>query len=286
MTVAILGVGLIGGSIGLALRRGGRAVRVVGIGRDPAGLELARGRGAIDHGTTDPARGLAEADVVVVCTPVGRIATDAISAAAAAPPGVLITDAGSTKASIVRAVEADDRARGAFVAGHPLAGSERKGVAHARADLFDDRPCVLTPTDRTPSDRIDRARSFWQSLGCRVVTMTPDEHDRALAMTSHLPHAVAAALARSVPAELLGLAAGAYRDGTRVSASTSELWAEIFLDNRGPLLDALSRFEAELTGLRRAVESADPAAVASWWDEAAGRRSRLDGDGPTRENPR
>jgi prephenate dehydrogenase len=162
------------------------------------------------------------------------IAADARRAAEGGPEDVLVTDAGSTKRRIVAEVEAHPRALAAFVGAHPIAGSERKGVAHARADLFEGRVCVLTPTARTPPERRDRARRFWELLGCRTLEMAPDDHDAALARTSHLPHAVAAALAAAVPAELLALAAGAYRDGTRVAGSDPDLWAGIFLENRRP----------------------------------------------------
>ena len=156
-TVAIIGVGLIGGSIGLALRSGGLASRVVGVGRDPRTLEQARARGILDEATTDLAEGVAGAEVVVVCTPVSRISLDVKRAAEAAGPGVLITDAGSTKRQIVETVENDPAGHDVFVGAHPIAGSERSGSAHARAGLLHDRLCVLTPTPRTPRDRLDRA---------------------------------------------------------------------------------------------------------------------------------
>lgn len=273
--VTIVGVGLIGGSVGLAIRSRGLAERVVGVGRDPARLEEARRLGAIDSGTTDLARGVAEAEVVVVGTPVDRVAADVREAASHAPPGVLITDAGSTKRRIVEAVEADDRARAAFVAAHPIAGSERNGVAHARADLFDGRACVLTPTGRTPADRLRRARAFWESVGCRVSELDPNEHDLALAWTSHLPHVVAAALAGSVPPEWLGLAAGAYRDGTRVAGAEPGLWAAIFAENRGPILQALDAFEAQLATFRRLLNGPEPEGLRRWWKAARARREQF-----------
>jgi prephenate dehydrogenase len=159
-----------------------------------------------------------------------------------------------------------------FVGGHPIAGSEQKGPSHARADLFQGRVCVLTPTDRTPRERLARARDFWAAVGCRVVELDPAEHDRALALTSHLPHAVAAALAASVPVEFLSLAGGAYRDGTRVACSDSALWTGIFEANQQPLLQALETFQAQLDGFRIALESGDDAAIIAWWDDAKSRR--------------
>ncbi|MEJ7639226.1 MAG: prephenate dehydrogenase/arogenate dehydrogenase family protein [Singulisphaera sp.] len=179
-TVAIVGVGLIGGSIGLALRELGLAERVMGIGRREANLAEAVRIGAIDAATTDLASGVARADVVVVCTPVTEIAAAVRIAAEHGTGEVLITDAGSTKLRIVEAVERDPSAARVFVGSHPIAGSELKGVTHARSDLFEGRSCVLTPTGRTPDDRLQRARSFWVRLGCRVIELGPAEHDDVL----------------------------------------------------------------------------------------------------------
>jgi prephenate dehydrogenase len=275
-TVAIVGVGLIGGSIGLALRARELCGRVVGIGRSAARLGEALALGAIDEAATELSRGVAEAEVVVVCTPVTQIADDVLRASAHGPEGLLVTDAGSTKLGIVEAVEREARPRAVFVGGHPLAGSERQGVAHARADLFEGRACVLTPTPRTPLDRLRRARSFWNLLGCRVIELDPVEHDEALALTSHLPHVVASALAATVPAKAIPLAAGAYRDGTRVAGADASLWAGIFLENRGPLFRALDRFQDQLDGFRQALESGDEAALRSCWDAARARRLLFD----------
>lgn len=275
-TVAILGVGLIGGSIGQTIRTRGLADRVIGIGRDEARLAEAVRLGAIDVGTTELRRGLDGAEVVVVCTPVTRIADDVCDVADQGPDGVLITDAGSTKQLIVEAVERHSQARRCFVGGHPIAGSERKGVAHAAAGLFDGRACVLTPTAATPPDRLQRARAFWQGLGCRLLEMSPAEHDQALAMTSHLPHAIASALAGTIPRETLAMAAGAYRDGTRVAGSDASLWAGIFRANRLPLLNALASFRTVLAELESSLEVDDSAAVVRWWENAKSRRAEFD----------
>ncbi len=274
--MAIVGVGLIGGSIGLAVRAGNLCERVIGIGRSAARLREAVARGAIDEGTTDLSGGVAEADVVVVCTPVTQIAADVHQAAASGPVDMLVTDAGSTKLRIVEEIEDKARSRGVFVGGHPIAGSERKGVAHARADLFAGRVCVLTPTAATPKDRLDRARGFWAGLGCRLIELDPAAHDEALALTSHLPHALAAALAAVVPGESLPLAAGAFRDGTRVAGSDAALWAGIFLENRAPLLRALDRLETQFVVFRAALEARDEQTLLSWWEAARVQRGQFD----------
>ena len=277
-TAVIIGVGLIGGSIGLALRARKIASNVIGVGRNAASLEQAVRLGAIDRGATDLDAAVAEADLIIVCTPVNRVAADVVRAAAAAPTGVLITDVGSSKRQIVEAVERNPRAAAAFVGAHPLAGSERRGPAHARPELFENRVCVITPTPRTPLDRTRETVALWTALGCRVVEMSPTEHDEILAYTSHLPHAVAAALAASVPAEWLPLAAGAYRDGTRVAAADTDLWAAIFRENRGPMLKALGTLQNCLDAFKYALMTDDESAIRSWWEQARTRRSLFTAD--------
>jgi prephenate dehydrogenase len=275
-TVSIVGVGLIGGSIGLALRSRGLASRVVGVGRNMESLEQACERGTIDQATAELAEGVAGADVVVVCTPVSRIPQDVRKVAEFAPEAALVTDAGSTKRQIVEAVERHAAASSMFVGAHPLAGSERSGSAHAHPGLFDDRVCVLTPTPRTPGPRLTRARAFWGGLGCRVLEMSPIEHDEVLAYTSHLPHALAAALASSVPAEWLEVAAGAFRDGTRVAAADTGLWTAIFRDNRGPLLKAIGTFQDRISAFKYALMTDDEDSIRKWWDEGRLRRGQFE----------
>jgi prephenate dehydrogenase len=245
-TVAIVGVGLIGGSIGRALRERKLAREVVGIGRREAGLKSAQELGAIDRGTMNLHEGVAEAQLVVVATPVDSIVDFVSQAAAASANRSLVTDAGSTKGEIVRSVEAllvDRRDGPRFVGSHPLAGDHRTGVEFARGDLFDGRKVVVTPTARTHRAAVVEISGFWQSLGAEVVTMSPEEHDRALAATSHLPHLIAAALALSTPKDLLPLAASGWRDTTRVAGGDPAMWRAIFATNRQEVLDALKQFE-------------------------------------------
>ena len=240
--LTVVGVGLIGGSVGLAAKARGVARRVVGVGRDGPTLERARAGGAIDAFTTELDAGVAEADIVVVCTPVGRLADDAARACRAAPPRCVVTDAGSTKAGILASVTPRLVPGGAaFVGSHPLAGSEKRGAAHGRADLFEDRVVVVTPTPETDLEAVAVVEKFWHALGATTVRLDPEAHDRALAATSHLPHAAASALAAVTPLEVLGLTAGGFRDTTRVAAGDPELWAAIFETNRGPLLGRARR---------------------------------------------
>ncbi|MGD9647799.1 MAG: prephenate dehydrogenase [Pirellulales bacterium] len=256
-TVAIVGVGLLGGSIGLGLRQRGVAKRIVGIGRRRPSLEIARRVGAITASTTNLERGVQDADIVVVCTPVEQIPQYVQAAASHCSAGCLITDVGSTKQRIVSQLDGGLPPGVCFVGSHPLAGSEKRGVTEASADLLEGRVVVLTPVRATSPATRRTATAFWQSLGARVVEMTPAHHDQALAFTSHLPHAVAVALAQTVPAADLALAAGGLRDTTRIAAGDVEIWTQILLDNRENVSQALERFDAAVTELRQALAAGD-----------------------------
>jgi prephenate dehydrogenase len=272
--VAIVGVGLIGGSIGLALRQRGLAAEVVGVGRRTASLEKAIAHRAIDRGTTNLVDGVAEADWVVVATPVAQI-VDTVLSVAAVSPRALITDAGSTKAEICGAVRdhvleagPEGPLRGRFIGSHPIAGDHRTGPEHARGDLFEGRTVVVTPEESTPPGLVERAKEFWESLGATVELLSPEEHDRALAATSHLPHLVAAALASATPEEWLRLAATGWGDTTRIAAGDAGLWTQIFGQNRVGVVDALRRFEHQLEALATAIENSDAAAMTTLLTEA------------------
>jgi len=259
-TVAIVGVGLIGGSIGLALRERKLARNIVGVGRRQVSLDAARKVGAIDHGVTNLAAGVAQAQLVIVCTPVDTIAERVIQSAAACPPGALVTDAGSTKETIVSTVDAglaNRRSGPRFVGSHPLAGDHRTGAEHARGDLFDARTVVVTPTNLTRPAAVTEISGFWESLGANVTQMTPAAHDAALAMTSHLPHLLATALAAATPHDLLPLAASGWRDTTRVAGGDPKLWQPIFAANRQHVLEALERLAHVVANLREALEHGD-----------------------------
>jgi prephenate dehydrogenase len=293
-TVAIVGVGLIGGSIGLALRERGLAREVVGIGRGPSSLSdpnragarrtettlhAALRLGAIDRATTSLAHGVSEANIVVICTPVDRVAEYVVNVAVECPKDALITDAGSTKEVIVTAADAamaSHRAGPRFVGSHPIAGDHRGGPEFARADLFEGRTVVVTPTDHTRPAAVTEISGFWQNLGARVTTMSPAEHDQALAMTSHVPHLVAAALAAATPRELLPLTAGGWRDSTRVAGGDPNLWLPIFASNRRSVLDALERFDGQLAAIREMLEQGDDQRLLDLLEAAATRKSERD----------
>jgi prephenate dehydrogenase len=253
--LTIVGVGLIGGSIGLAAKKRGLALRVHGVGRDVNKLEAARRLGALDEYHLELAPAVRAADLAIFCTPVSRIAAQILEVAPHCRAGALLTDAGSTKRDLVQAVEAGLPAEARFVGGHPLAGSEKKGAEHADADLFVDRWTVLTPTEKTPVSAVEDVRAFWQALGARVRILSPEDHDRALALTSHLPHLVAAALAGILPENLRDLTATGFRDTTRVASGDPEVWTPIFQHNRAAVLSALVQLMERLDKFRQALAS-------------------------------
>lgn len=260
-TVAIVGVGLIGGSIGLALRQRQLAKNVVGIGRRQASLRIARRVGAVSHTTIDLNKGVAEADLVVVCTPVGQIVEHVRQAAQHCAERTLLTDAGSTKQAIVAALDTGLGHGCRFLGSHPVAGSEKTGATYASADLFEGRLAILTPTKNTRAEDFDALENFWQSLGSVVVQMTPEEHDRALALTSHLPHVAAAALVLTLPEVFFRLAGTGMLDTTRVAGGDPELWRQILATNRDNVLMALEQYGAKLASLHAALRDDNQAEI-------------------------
>ncbi len=279
-TVTITGVGLMGGSLGLALKSHGLARRVIGLGRDTEHLEVALTRHAIDEATVDPAHAYANSELAVICTPVSRIVEDVTLAFTHGPDSMVVTDVGSTKSRIVQDLERNGVGEGRFVGAHPVVGSERSGVHHARANLYVNAPCVLTRTPTTRLDAYHKVKQFWQSVGCRTWFLDPAAHDLALARVSHLPHAIAAALVRSVTRDDSRLAGGAYRDGTRVAASDGHLWTDIFLDNRDATLDAIDSFSDQLSQFRALLAAGDRTALLDWWREARLQRHEWNWNAP------
>lgn len=274
--VAIVGVGLIGGSVGLALKARRLSSRVIGVGRTQSSLAEARQRGIVDDTTTDLAAGVATADLVVVASAVSSIGPllDAIDAAAR--PGTLLTDAGSTKGSIVSRWERRrKRRRCRFVGAHPIAGSHRRGPVAADAGLFDGRVAVVTPAKATPPADAEEVAGFWSSLGSMVFLMPPKDHDRILAATSHAPHLIAAALAAATPADVTRFTAGGWRDSTRIAAGDPGLWADILLDNAVEVTRALTRVRRISERLVAALEAGDRKTLLELLERAKERRDAV-----------
>lgn len=277
-TVAIVGVGLIGGSVGLALQARRLAQRVIGIGRTAAALAAARKAKVVTETTMDLEQGVAEADLVVICTDVGSIADLLERIDAAVKPGTLITDAGSTKASIVAAWEKHRRRRrGRFVAAHPIAGSHRSGPTAADAGLFTGRVAVVTPASATPAADAEAIGGLWAALGSTVFMMPPRDHDRLLAATSHAPHLMAAAIAMATPAEARQFTAGGWRDTTRIAAGDADLWADILLDNAAHVAKALATIAAATEKMLTAIEKGDRRTLVRLLGQAKEKRDAVGG---------
>lgn len=254
-TVAIYGVGLIGGSIGMALRNRGLADRVVGIGRNADRLQQAVDLGAIDDYVTDVSdESWGESpQIAVLCAPV-QLLPGHCGQIANRFPDAVITDAGSTKQSLVAQIESQ-QPQASFIGSHPMAGSDRSGVANSDADLFDGRIVIVTPTAQTKAGLEAAVTEFWHSLGAQTCSMDPVEHDRALAITSHLPHVLASALAAETPEDLLHLIAGGWRDTTRIAAADVEMWTQILQENSANILDVLEGLQTRLAEFESALKT-------------------------------
>ncbi len=281
--VAILGVGLIGGSLARDLRASGSVGEVVGIEPDPATLDRARQRGLIDRGETDPESGVRDADVVVVAVPVGSFGEALAAIRPGLSEGVVVTDVGSVKGPVQAEAEEALAGAAAFVGGHPIAGTEDSGVDAAVPDLFRDALCVLTRTGTTPEWAVTRIRRLWEGVGGEVVCMDPEEHDRILAATSHLPHMLAFALIRTFAGLSAGpgverFAAGGFRDLTRIAGSDAIMWRDIALANAPALLATIDRFQERLRELRYAIEAGDGETLEGLLREARELRRGLAGD--------
>jgi prephenate dehydrogenase len=254
--LAIIGVGLIGGSLGLAVRKHKVARHVLGIGRHTANLQKAQNLGAIDDYSTDLAA-LKDAQVVVVCTPVETIPELLSQAAPHISPGTLITDVGSTKEKLVKAVSKQLRPlkrQCEFIGSHPMAGREKASVDHAVADLFEQRAAIVTPTEKSSEENVERVAELWSSVGSKVHFMSPREHDALVATTSHVPHLIASMLAAATPEEVLSLVGTGWLDTTRIAAGDVELWRQILTQNRQHVLTSLARFEKVFQTIRVALE--------------------------------
>jgi prephenate dehydrogenase len=274
--VAVLGVGLIGGSIGLAARQR-LGAEVVGYGRHPETIARAVELGALDRGASSIGEACEGAELVFCGAPVAALPGQAREALAASGPGTVVSDVGSTKGELVAALGDDER----FIGGHPLAGAETAGIDNARADLFEGARWYLTPTDRSSGLLYDRLQRFIGGLGARPQAIDPASHDRAMATVSHLPHVVANALvaeaaeALSADSERLPEVGPSFRDTTRVAGSNPAIWADIFTSNREAVADSVESVAARLGAAARLIRGGDRDAVAAWQAGAGENRRRL-----------
>lgn len=284
-SLTIVGVGLLGGSVALAAKQRGLARRVIGVGRSAARLEPAQVAGLIDDFSTDLVQAAAQSDLLIFSTPVNLIVRGVREAAAECRPGTLITDVGSTKGHLCRELAAGLPDRVMFVGSHPLAGSEKQGWEYSRADLFAGRVCVVTPTESSPREAVERLTAFWQAIGMSVVEMTPEAHDHALAQTSHVPHVVASALARTLADENRSLAATGFADTTRIAAGDPQVWVPILMDNRDAVLARLDEFSSQVAAFREALARRDESELRRLWERGQTIREQLAVQRHSSQNP-
>ncbi len=259
-TVAFVGIGLIGASLSLAIRRHGLARRTVAGARQQETLDTALRLGIVDEASTDLAKVVKDADLVMICVPVGACGAVAKAIAPHLKPGAIVSDVGSVKCTVIRDVLPHLPEGVAFVPGHPLAGTEFSGPEAGFAELFEQRWCVLTPLPETPLAALEKVAAMWRGVGSNVDTLDPEHHDRVLAITSHLPHLIAYTivgtatdLGTDLKQEVIKYSASGFRDFTRIAASDPVMWRDIFLNNREAVLEILQRFTEDLTALQRAI---------------------------------
>ena len=262
--MALIGVGLIGSSISHAARRAGLVRTITGSARTIDTVEIAKSLGIVHEGFATAAEAARDADLVILCTPVGLCGPIAQEIRDVLKPGAILTDVGSVKTSIVRDVAPHVPEGVHFVAGHPIAGTEQSGPEAGFAELFDGRWTILTPELHTDAAATEKLKAFWEALGSKVEIMTPEHHDLVLAITSHVPHLIAynivntaAHLERVTDSEVIKFSAGGFRDFTRIAASDPTMWRDIFLNNKDAVLDMLGRFTEDLTALQRAIRFGD-----------------------------
>jgi prephenate dehydrogenase len=276
--ITVAGVGLLGGSIGMAVKQRRLAARVSGLVRRPESISECLEAGAVDEAFTDPTRAVEGADLVLLCTPIAQMPSRVAKFLPALKRGAIVTDVGSVKGGIVAELEPlVSGAGGEFIGSHPMAGAERMGVSAARADLFEGAVCVVTPTANSNKDAVQKVEEFWKDLGGLPLQMSPGEHDDLVSRSSHLPHVVAAELANYVlspvhPKEQAMLCATGFRDTTRVASGSPEMWRDIALANRKHLARVLGVFIEDLQEFQHALETQDSKAIEEFFQQAKQRR--------------
>lgn len=279
--MAVIGVGLIGGSLARILREKGEVGEIVGIGRTEQNLLRAVELGVVDRFSQDPCEGVRGADLVFLATPVRSIAAVLERIAPSLSPGCIVTDGGSVKASVVAECEPLMPPGTHFVGGHPIAGTEKSGVDASFATLFQGKRCIVTPTPRTDGSALGTVISMWQSAGSEVISMEPDKHDRIVAAISHLPHMVAYSLVNAVEGydrldeSILSYSAGGFRDFTRIASSDPAMWRDIALTNRSALLEMMDFFSGYFGSLRSLVENGDGPGLERFFAESKKSRDAI-----------
>lgn len=278
--VTIIGVGLLGGSIGLAIKAWAPSTRVVGVGRSQGSLDRALSAGAIDQASLDAPEAVSASDLVILATPVGAFERHLRAIAPRLKKSALVTDVGSTKADVVKIAHRLLGRAGPFVGSHPMAGSDQRGVDHAQAQMLRGATCIVTPTPQTPAPNLRRIQGFWEALGMKTLCMTPGAHDKAVARISHLPHALSGLLMLLARQGDWSVAARGFRDMTRLAGGDPEMWRDIFLTNRPAVLAGLDHLARQLQAFRALVAAGQGEAIFRHLQKAQKARRRfLDAQG-------
>lgn len=278
--ITILGLGLMGASLALGLKKRGFGGRIFGYARREETRLQALTNGVVDGVFADPSDAVREADIVVVCVPIWSIAQLAEEIVGALKPGAVVTDVGSTKSELLKTMASIFQTSDAhFVGSHPIAGSEKTGIDAGNPDLYEGRLTIVCPSEGTPEAPKQLVSNLWKSAGSDVVEMSPAEHDALLASTSHLPHMIAAALARSVadgnPTEKADFCGTGFKDTTRVASGSADMWVDIIDTNRTALESELNRFNEELQGLIKILRSGDGDDIRKWLEDARDDRDEI-----------
>jgi len=238
--VSIIGVGLIGGSLGLAIKRKKLSNKVIGVGRRKSSISSAKKKGAIDEATLDIGKGVRESDLVIIATPINKVIDIAKKVVKHLPVGAILLDVASTKSNIVLEIEKIVPPYVSYIGTHPIAGSEKKGVKFAEDTMFDNANCIITPTSRTDEEVLTRIKKFWENLGSRIIVMSPQMHDKIVSNISHIPHLIAAVLVK-ISGEYLDFCGGSFKDATRVALSSPEMWTYVFMENKKYILKDMEK---------------------------------------------
>ncbi|MEK6646548.1 MAG: prephenate dehydrogenase [Candidatus Firestonebacteria bacterium] len=279
--VTIIGVGLIGGSIGLAIKKKKLAKKIIGVGRSIKNLRIAKKRGCIDIGTTDLKRSVQDAQLIVFATPVQTVPIILKSILPYLKKGCLITDAGSSKEDIIKEIERILPSQFHYVGAHPMAGSEKSGSIYASADLFKNAVCILTPTNKTNREALLIIRKFWESLGCKILFLSPFEHDTIISGTSHIPHLIACALVDFIGKKIqkdksvLDLIGSGFKDTTRIALGDPQMWSQIFLSNRKKLSADIQNFCESIAKIAKYIKKNDKNNVLKFLVNSKKLRSRI-----------
>ncbi|MFQ5451667.1 MAG: prephenate dehydrogenase [Nitrospinaceae bacterium] len=273
--ITLVGVGLLGGSLARVCRERGLVGSIVGFGRNSANLEQARELGVIDICAPDLSSAVENADLVVLCSPVGTIVSRVKEMLPSIKPGCIITDVGSVKAPLVRGIEALVPKTVHYVGSHPIAGGEKSGLAASSSHLFQNAKCIVTPTPQTDAEALARVSEFWQKVGMEVLTMNAEEHDYIFGAVSHLPHIVAYALMNTVGeistknySQITSLSGQGFKDITRIAASDPVMWRDICVSNKEPVLTLIDEFQSTLQRLKTWIEKEDAGALEQTFEMA------------------